>query len=176
MAYIRLPEFHEMEEGVRKALEALEERTGEIGENSRMLALRPDIFNATTVIFKTLMVNKTELDKHIKETLAILISNENGCKICVGEHERIAKMLGMPEEYVDAVLEGIEKMEIPEKERILYEFCLRCASKENYKILKEDVEAVKAAGYSDSQILEAVTIVGYFNYINTISNSLGAGK
>ena len=176
MAYIRLPEFHEMEEDIREGLLALEKKMGEVGEISRMLALRPDIFRATTVIFRTLMVNKTELDKYVKETIAILISRENGCKICVGEHERIAKMLGMPEEHINAVLEGLEKVEVPEKERILYQFCLRCASKENYKILPSDVDAVRAAGYTDSQILEAVAIVGYFNYINTISNSLGAGK
>ncbi|MBW1659331.1 MAG: peroxidase-related enzyme [Deltaproteobacteria bacterium] len=176
MAYIKLPEFDEMEEDVRESLKALEKKTGEVGEISRMLALRPDIFRATTVIFKTLMVNKTELDKYIKETLAILISEENGCKICVGEHERIARMLGMPEEHVNAVIEGLEKMQVPEKERILYQFCLRCASKENYKILQSDIDELRAAGYTDSQILEAVAIVGYFNYINTISNSLGAGK
>ncbi len=176
MAYIKLPEFHEMEEDVRESLKALEKKMGEVGEISRMLALRPDIFRATTVIFRTLMVNKTELDKTVKETIAILISKENGCKICVGEHERIAKMLGMPEEHINAVIEGLEKMTVPEKERILYQFCLRCASKENYKILQSDIDELRAAGYTDSQILEAAAIVGYFNYINTISNSLGAGK
>lgn len=176
MAFIRLPEFEEMEEKVRQSLEALKEKTGEVGEISRMLALRPDIFHATTVIFRTLMVNKTELDKYVKETIAILISKENGCKVCVGEHERIARMLGMSEEHINAVIEGLEKMRVPEKERILYQFCLRCASKENYKILQEDVDKVRQAGYTDAQILEAVAIVGYFNYINTISNSLGAGR
>ncbi len=176
MAYIHLPGFQEMADDVRESLKALEEKMGEVGEISRMLALRPDIFRATTVIFKTLMVNKTELDKEVKETLAILISRENGCKVCVGEHERIARMLGMPEERINAVIEGLDKLEISEKERVLYRFCLRCAGKENYKILREDVDAVRAAGYTDSQILEAVAIVGYFNYINTISNSLGAGK
>ncbi len=176
MAYIHLPEFEEMEEEVRKSLEAVEKKLGEVGEISKMLALRPDIFKATTVIFRTLMVNKTELDSSVKETIAILISKENGCKICVGEHERIARMLGMPEERINAVIEGLENMQVPEKERVLYQFCQKCASKENYKILREDVDRVRAAGYSDSQILEAVTIVGYFNYINTITNSLGVGK
>ncbi len=176
MAYVHLPEFEEMEDDVRESLKTLKEKTGEVGEISRILALRADIFRATTTIFRTLMVNKTELDKSIKETIAILISKENGCKICVGEHERIARMLGMPEEHINAVIAGLEKMRVPENERILYQFCLRCASKENYKILQEDVDKVRAAGYTDSQILEAVAIVGYFNYINTISNSLGAGK
>lgn len=43
-------------------------------------------------------------------------------------------------------------------------------------ILKEDIDALKEMGYSDIQILEAVTITGYFNYINTLSNVFGLGQ
>lgn len=31
-------------------------------------------------------------------------------------------------------------------------------------------------GYSDIQILEAASITGYFNYINTLSNVFGLGQ
>jgi len=34
---------------------------------------------------------------------------------------------------------------------------------------------VRAAGYRDTQILEAAAITGYFNYINTLSNVFGLG-
>jgi len=176
MAYVRLPEFEEMDETIREELLALRQKGHEVGEISRILALKPDIYRATTVIFRALMVNRSELDKYVKESIAILISVENGCKICVGEHERIAKMLGMPEKRINDAIEGLDNMEAPENEKILYRFCLKCAGKENYKIVRDDLETVRAAGYTDAQILEAVAIVGYFNYINTISNSLGAGK
>ena len=176
MAYIKFPEIDEMDVAIKKELGAVKEKTGEVGEIVKILALRPDIYHATTKIFKTLMVSKSDLDKHLKESIAILISNENGCQICVGEHQRIAKMLGMTEEQVNNVLEGLEGMKIPENERLLLQFCLKAARKENYKIMQKDIDEVRAAGYSDSQILEVVAIVGYFNYINTISNSLGAGR
>jgi alkylhydroperoxidase family enzyme len=35
---------------------------------------------------------------------------------------------------------------------------------------------VRAEGYSDTQILEAVAIVAYFNYINSLSNVFGLGQ
>jgi len=176
MAYITFPGINEMDEAIKQELEKAREKMGDISEIVKVLALRPDIYHATTTIFKTLMVNKTELSKHIKESIAILISKENGCQVCVGEHERIAKMLGMPEKQINDVLNGLENIEIPENERVLLRFCIKSASKENYKIMQKDIDEVRAAGYSDFQILEAVAIVGYFNYINTISNSLGVGK
>ena len=176
MAYIRIPRMEEIDKELQTQLKAAEKKMGEIGEIPRMLALRPDIYNATTTIFRTLMVNRTELDRHIKERIAILVSKENGCDICVGEHERIAKMLGMSEEQVNDTIEGLAKMKLPKKERVLLEFCIKSAGKENYKILQTDIDRLRDAGYSDTQILESVAIVGYFNYINTITNSLGAGK
>jgi len=42
--------------------------------------------------------------------------------------------------------------------------------------MKEDIEALKEMGWSDVQIIEAVAITGYFNYINTLSNVFGLGE
>jgi uncharacterized peroxidase-related enzyme len=176
MAYLNLPPISEVHESVKVQLEAVEKKTGEVGEIPRILSLRPDIFNMSTVMFKTLLVSKTELSKTTKESIAILVSKLNGCDICVGEHERIARMLGMTEKQVNNVLTGIENMDIPEREKALMVFCTKSASKENYKITQKDIDVLRDAGYSDSQILEATAVTAYFNYINTISNSLGAGK
>ena len=176
MAYFDLPGLNEMEESVRSQLELVEKKTGEVGEIARILSIRPDIYHLTTRMYKTLLASKTELEGAIKESIAILVSKLNGCTICVGEHERIARMLGMPEEKIDQVLSGIEHMDLPEKEQALMNFCMKSAGKENYKITQRDVDELRGLGYTDSQILEAVAVTGYFNFINTVANSLGAGK
>jgi len=176
MAYIHLPPIDEVDESVRVQLEAVKKKAGEVGEIPRILSLRADIYNMTTMMLKTLLVSNTELSKPTKESIAILVSKLNGCLVCVGEHERIARMLGMTEKQVNDVLAGIENMDIPENEKALMEFCTKCAGKENYKMMQKDIDVLRNAGYSDSQILEATAVTAYFNYINTISNSLGAGK
>jgi len=166
----------DIDESVRAQLEAVKKKQGEVGEIARILSLRTDIYNMTTMMLKTLLISETELSKTIKESIAILVSKLNGCAMCLGEHQRIALMLGMTEKQINDVLSGIEQMDIPDNERALMAFCVKSASKENYKITQKDIDILRNAGYSDSQILEATAVVGYFNYINTISNSLGAGK
>ena len=42
--------------------------------------------------------------------------------------------------------------------------------------LEEEIDALKGMGYSDVQIIEAVSITGYFNYINTLSNVFALGE
>ena len=175
MAYIALPEIDGVDESIKKHFEAIKQVTGEVGETVRILALRPDILDATNTIVRTLLLAQTELDYETKETIAILVSLENGCSMCVGEHERIAGVLGIPEEKIKKVKQGLESLDSPEEKKSLLRFCVKSA-KESHKATKADIDALKEVGYSDSQLLEAVAIVGYFNYINTIVNSMGSGK
>ena len=175
MAFIELPDVEGVEESIKKQFKAAKAATGEVGETLRILAIRPDILSMTNKMVKTLLISQTELDPQTKEWLAIVISVENGCSMCVGEHKRIAQMLGITEEEIEGVLKGVESSDIPEKQKILLKFCVK-SSKESYKVMRKDLDVLREAGYSDSQILEAVAIVGYFNYINTISNAMGSGK
>ncbi len=175
MAYIELPEIDSVDESIRKHFEAVKQFTGEVGETVRILAIRPDILDATNVIVRTLLLSETKLDYETKEMIAILVSLENSCSMCVGEHERIAAVLGIAEEKIDKVKQGIESLDCPKEEKSLLRLCVKSA-KESQKVTKEDIDGLKAVGYSDSQLLEAVAIVGYFNYINTIVNAMGSGK
>jgi uncharacterized peroxidase-related enzyme len=175
MAYIELPDVETVDEPIKKQFEKVKAFTGEIGELVRILAIRPDILDMTNQMVKTLLFSQSELDINTKEYIAILVSLENGCTMCVGEHERIAKLLGIPEEHINKIKEGFESADLQETERALLRFCIKTA-KESYKVTDEDFDRLRKAGYSDSQLLEAVALVSYFNYINTISNAMGVDK
>jgi uncharacterized peroxidase-related enzyme len=122
------------------------------------------------------LLDETTLSYDVKESIALLISKENGCKMCVDVHKSISKMLGLSEERIEAVLEGVASINTSEAEKALLNFCIKASKKDNYKILKEEIDSLKSFGYSDVQILEAVAITGYFNYINTLSNVFGLGE
>jgi len=176
MAYIDLPEFEEMTPAIQEKARPILEKTGQLGEIFKLIALDEKVYFATDMMVQKFLLEKTELSYDIKEAIALLISKENSCKMCVDVHKGIAKMLGLSEERIDQILEGIESIETDEKEKALLHFCVRASKKDNYKMQKEEIDALKALGYSDVQILEAVAITGYFNYINTLSNVFGLGQ
>ena len=176
MAYIKLPEFEEMDPEIQERARPILEKTGTLGEIFKLLAIRKDIYFATDEMVQNYLIKETELPYRVKEAIALLISKENGCKMCVDVHKNIARMLGLSEELVEQILRGVDAMEVPEEEKALLRFCIRAAQKDNYKMAKEDIDALKALGYTDSQIVEAVAITGYFNYINTLSNVFGLGQ
>ncbi len=176
MAFIQIKDFEELDEPVQQKLEMMKQMSGRVGEIALILATRGDIFDTTMMMAKTLLMAETELPFSVKESIALLVSLENSCTMCVDEHKRLAKAMGMDEDQIANVLQGVDAMDVSKEVKTLLRYCLKAASKENYKIVQDDVDAVKKAGFTDSQILEAVAVSGYFNYANTISNALGAGK
>jgi len=176
MAYIDLPEFEEMDPEIQAKARPILEKTGTLGEIFKLLAVRKDIYFATDTMVQNYLLQETELPYRVKEAIALLVSKENGCKMCVDVHKNIAKMLGLSEKMVEKILQGVDAMDVDEAEKALLRFCLRAARKDNYKMTKDDIDTIKAYGYTDSQIVEAVAITGYFNYINTLSNVFGLGQ
>lgn len=176
MAHIKLPEFEDMTPAIQEKARPILEKTGKLGDIFKLLAVDEKIYFATDVMIQKYLLDETTLSYDTKEAIALLVSKENGCKMCVDVHKSIAKMLGLSDEKIEKILEGVDAIDTDAKEKALLNFCLRAAQKDNYKILKEEIDAIKALGYSDAQIIEAVAITGYFNYINTLSNVFGLGQ
>lgn len=176
MAHIKLPEFEEMTPAIQVRAKPILEKTGTLGEIFKLMAVDEKVYFATDTMVQKYLLDETTLSYDIKEAIALLVSKENGCKMCVDVHKSIAKMLGLSDDKIENILQGVDAMNVDVKEKALLNFCLRAAQKDSYKILKEDIDAIKALGYSDVQVLEAVAITGYFNYINTLSNVFGLGQ
>ena len=176
MAYIDLPEFEEMVPAIQEKARPILEKTGQLGEIFKLLALDEKVYMATDRMVQGYLLDETYLSYEIKEAIALLISRENSCKMCVDVHKSIAKMLGLSEARIGEILEGIDSIDTGEKEKALLRFCVRASQKDNYRMQREEIDALKTLGWNDREILEAVAITGYFNYINTLSNVFGLGQ
>lgn len=176
MAHIKLPKFEEMTPAIQDKARPILEKTGQLGEIFKLLAIDEKIYFATDEMIQKYLLDETTLSYDVKEAIALLISKENGCKMCVDVHKSIAKMLGLTEQRIDEILQGVDAIQTDDKEKALLNFCIKASGKDSYKILKEEIDALKEMGWSDTQVIEAVAITGYFNYINTLSNVFGLGQ
>jgi uncharacterized peroxidase-related enzyme len=176
MAHIRLPEFEDMTPAIQDKARPILEKTGKLGDIFKLLAVDEKVYFATDEMIQKYLLDETTLSYDIKEAIALLISKENGCKMCVDVHKSIAKMLGLSEQRIEEILQGVESINTSDEEKALLNFSIKASKKDNYKILKEEIDALKVMGWSDIQIIEAVAITGYFNYINTLSNVFGLGE
>ena len=176
MAYISLCSYEDMKSPIKEKADMILQKTGKLGEIFELLALNEDIYTSTDNMVQSYLLKETLLPYSTKERIALLISLENGCTMCVDVHKNIAKMLGMSDKQVEEVLGGVDAINCADSEKELLKFSIRASAKDSYKMQQEDIDAIKEVGYSEAQILEAVAITGYFNYINTLSNVFGLGK
>ncbi len=82
------------------------------------------------------------------------------------------RLLGIPEETVREYLDFERSAHLPENEKTI----LRLAAKsttEPQTITDAEVEAVKALGYSDAQIVEMLLVANFHGVIARMNESLG---
>ena len=58
------------------------------------------------------------------------------------------------------------------KTRALMEWCARLTLAP-WEMRRSDVDTLRAAGWTDREVLDAAQIASYFNYINRLADSLG---
>ena len=125
MAHIKLPEFEDMTPAIQDKARPILEKTGKLGEIFKLMAMDEKIYFATDGMIQKYLLDETELSYDIKEAIALLISKENGCKMCVDVHKGIAKMLGLSEERIEEILQGVDAINTDAKEKALLNFCIR---------------------------------------------------
>ena len=73
---------------------------------------------------------------------------------------------------VDAVLRDHLTAPISDKEKALFTF-VEATNRASQEITREDVDRVRAAGWSDEAIYDAVTVCALFNFYNVWVDATG---
>jgi uncharacterized peroxidase-related enzyme len=76
------------------------------------------------------------------------------------------------ESQVDSLADGQQPETLSTRARALTDYALKLTLKPS-GIVKEDLEALRAVGISDSEILDLVLLTGYMNLVNRIAQGLG---
>ena len=75
------------------------------------------------------------------------------------------------ERWVDAVARDWRSAQLAAPERALCEYAEKL-TREPWAMQRADVETLRAAGFDDVAIHEAVQVIAYFNYINRVADAL----
>lgn len=73
---------------------------------------------------------------------------------------------------MQAILEDWKSAPIDAKDRALYGFVEKVI-RDSWKIAREDVDAAKAAGWSDEALYDAITVCALFKFYNTWCDANG---
>jgi uncharacterized peroxidase-related enzyme len=112
------------------------------------------------------------IDRRLAEMIATVASVTNGSQFGGPAHaNQLAKVTG-DRGFADSILRDYRQADISPQERTLLDYASKL-SKTPGDMTREDIDALRHAGWSDPQIVATVHVVSFFAYMNRVAEAFG---
>lgn len=148
-----------------------QERFGFIPNIFRAQTLRPDVVEAEAFTVGAVLLTDDILSRVRKEYILLAISAANLNTYCVAVHCELLRNLGIPADASDQIAVDHHYSDLTPADKALLDFALTVARRSPVGL--SDVDGLRAHGFTDHQILEAVVMASLTTFLNTLQEGLG---
>ena len=164
MAIISSLEKDQIDEIAKPVYEKFEKDTGKVPEWVKVMAHNPKVVKEFTELFKVIM-REGYIEPLLRWKIAYTVSQTLRCPFCVDVTGKMLKSLGASGEVLEKLRQG---KDLSEEEKGVLDLVKEVTKKatcdpELFKRLKEK--------FSEKELVEIVSIIGLFNYINRFNNT-----
>ena len=148
------------------------ETLGFIPNLLRAQTLLPRVIEAQAKLESAVRLQKGAISRVQKERILLGIAADQGDAYCVALDSNMLSSLGASDGQIDDLLSDYIHADLPASDLAGLQFCLklsRCAS----SVCSEDIEALRACGFDDESVFEAVFVTAVGVYRCTLSRGLG---
>lgn len=164
MSRLQIPARESAPEASQPLLDAVEKQLGIVPNLFRLVGLSPAALQGFLGLSGALA--KT-LDVRTRERIALAVAQVNGCDYCLSAHTYLALNLAkLDAAEIAANRRGHSN---DTKADVAVSFA-RSVAEHRGKVQAAEVEAVRAAGFSDAQIVEIVLVVAENVLTNLVNN------
>jgi len=150
----------------------LQEHFGFIPNVFRAQSLRPDLIEAEVEAIRLVLLTEGHLTRLQKERILLVVSAANRNTYFVAVHSEIVRTLGILPDDADKIAMDHRRAGLAEADAALLDVALKLAARPS-EFGARDLEALRSHGFSDEQILEAVVMASFTNFLNTLQFGLG---
>jgi uncharacterized peroxidase-related enzyme len=168
MSRIIIPAKDDAPEATKPTLDAIQKTLGSVPNIFRLVANSPAALTAFTSFQNAL---SRTLDVKTRERIALAVAEVNGCDYCLSAHTYLGLNLAKisPEE----IALNRKGASADAKANAAVGFAAKIAEARGH-VADADITAVRAAGFSDAQIVEIVALVAentFTNYLNEVAKT-----
>jgi len=150
---------------------------GTVDNVMRAHSLRPHTMAGHLALYKSVLHNEDNtLPFWFLEVVASYVSITNRCAYSLEHHFTNARRLIRDKARADAIRTALDagkpELAFEGKERALLDYARKLTADVG-AMQKSDIDALRAAGCDDGEILEVNQVCAYFNYSNRLLNGLG---
>jgi uncharacterized peroxidase-related enzyme len=159
MARIRGLSIGEAPASAQTSLHAVEKAMGFLPNVFKTLAHSPAALGAYLQAQQAL--GKGELRTAERESVALAVSQVSGCEYCLAAHSLFASKAGMSDDEIRAARDGAGSAVSQLASKI---------TQQRGRVSDADLAAARAAGLTDSKIIEIVAVVAQLTFTNYLNN------
>jgi len=178
MAFIRVIHPDTAEGKLSEVYQRVRGPGGQVDNVLQIHSLRPHTLEGHMALYKAVLHHPDNgLPRWFLESIGVLVSLLNGCAYCVRHHKAgMDRLLRKEPELAEGVWEQLQReapgapFTAPQQKAIAY---VRKLTLTPGDIIADDIEALRAKGFSDEEILEINQVTSYFAYANRTVTGLG---
>ena len=172
MSWLRIPDEPDVPAEARELWAAPLEKLGFVPNVLRNYALRPEHLVRWWSHYDELMRGESGLTKAQREMIAVVVSATNRCHYCIVSHSAALRKLTEDPVLVDQLATSYEYAPLEPRERAMLDFAVKL-TEESHRCGEGDVEALRAAGWSDEEVFDIAQVAAMFNFTNRLASGLG---
>lgn len=147
----------------KELLDSVQKQLGMVPNFLRVFAHSPVALKSFIGLFG--IAGAGSLDAKTRERIALALAQQNSCEYCLSAHTAIGSRRGLSRDEIEAARGGTSQ---DAKAAAAVRFARELVANRG-EVTNADLLAVRAAGYTDAEIVEIITHVG----LNLLTNILG---
>jgi RNA polymerase sigma-70 factor (ECF subfamily) len=149
-----------------KPFAAFREYFGFVPKLFRAQSLLPRVIEAEAALASGLLFTHRALTQIEKERILLVQAAAHGSSYWVATHHQMLQLLGVPEQRIDQLIADYRQAGLAPAETALLDFTFTLGT-------RDEVTKLRAHGWSDESILEAVLTTAWGHFARTLAIGLG---
>ena len=167
-----VPDEMAMPPDVKQAIDAASAKAGFTPNVFLAYAWKPEHFRAFFQYYEALMRGESGLSRSEREMIVVAVSAVNSCTYCTVTHGAALRILSKDPYVADHVSANYRHADLTPRERAMLDFAVKVTT-ESAAIEASDLDAMRARGFSDSEIWDIGAVAAFFSLSNRMANLAG---
>ena len=178
MSWIKTIAYEKADSKLKALYDRVKGPNNNVDNIMMMHSLRPHSMEGHMAIYKYVLHHRDNtIDKWFLETLGVWVSTLNKCDYCVEHHFAGLKRLLNDEAKANQIrsaidTNNIENAPLENRQKTAMEYARKLTNNPG-SIREENIEKLRADGFTDGEVLEINQVCAYFSYANRTVLGLG---
>jgi uncharacterized peroxidase-related enzyme len=164
-----VPAPETLPEDIRKVVDANAAKAGFTPNVFLAYGYKPEHFRAFFQYYDALMKGPSGLSRAEREMIVVAVSRINACTYCTVAHGAALRILSKDPHLADQISANYRMADLTPRQRAMLDFAVKVTER-SAEIEQADFEALRAQGFSDSDIWDIGAVSAFFNLSNRMAN------